>query len=146
MTDIIHQVGIRASPEKIYEALTTDDGLTKWWTNDISGAGKVGSIIKFRFNGGGPDFTVTKLIPNKIVCWQHSGSIPETWIGTEISFELEAAENQTFVKFTHSDWKEATDFMAHCSTKWAVFLLSLKDALEIDKGRPFPNDIQIDHS
>lgn len=146
MADINHRVGIKASLEKIYEALTTDEGLTKWWTNDISGSGKVGSAIEFRFNGGGPDFIVTKLIPNKIVCWQHSGSTPESWIGTEILFQLEAEENQTFVRFTHSNWKETTDFMAHCSTKWAVFLLSLKDALETGKGNPFPNDVQIDHS
>ncbi len=146
MVNINHRIGIKASPEKIYEALTTDDGLKKWWTNDISGAGMVGSTIKFRFNGGGPDFTITKLIPNKTVCWQHSGNIPESWMDTEILFQLEVGENQTFVKFTHSNWNETTDFMAHCNTKWAVFLLSLKDALETGKGAPFPNDIQIDHS
>jgi uncharacterized protein YndB with AHSA1/START domain len=146
MVNINHRIGIKASPEKIYEALTTDDGLKKWWTNDISGAGMVGSTIKFRFNGGGPDFIVTKLIPNKTVCWQHSGNMPESWIDTEISFQLETQKNQTFVTFIHSNWKETTDFMAHCNTKWAVFLLSLKDSLEIGKGTPFPNDIQIDHS
>jgi len=146
MADIIHRIGIKAPPESIYKALTTNDGLAKWWTNDVSGAGEVGSTIEFRFNGGGPDFTVTKLIPNEAVCWQHSGSMPESWMDTEISFQLEAEENQTFVRFTHSNWKEATDFMAHCSTKWAVFLLSLKDALEVGSGKPFPNDVQIDHS
>ena len=146
MVNINHRIGIKASPEKIYEALTTDDGLKKWWTNDISGAGMVGSTIKFRFNGGGPDFTVKKLIPNKIVCWKHSGNMPEPWIKTEVLFQLEAEDNQTFVRFTHSNWNETTDFMAHCNTKWAVFLLSLKDALETGKGTPFPNDIQIDHS
>ena len=146
MAEINHRVGIKASPESIYEALTTDDGLTKWWTNDVSGAGEVGSTIEFRFNGGGPDFTVTKLISNKTVCWQHSGSMPESWKGTEISFQLETEESQTFVRFTHSNWKEPTNFMAHCSTKWAVFLLSLKGALELGKGKPFPDDVQIDHS
>ena len=146
MVNINHRIGIKASPEKIYEALTTDDGLKKWWTNDISGAGMVGSTIKFRFNGGGPDFTVKKLIPNKIVCWKHSGNMPEPWIKTEVLFQLEAEDNQTFVRFTHSNWNETTDFMAHCNTKWAVFLLSLKDALETGKGTPFPNDIPIDHS
>jgi len=67
-------------------------------------------------------------------------------MGTEILFELRAEQAQTFVRFTHSNWKEASDFMAHCSTKWAVFLLSLKDAVENSKGKPFPNDIHIDHS
>jgi len=81
-----------------------------------------------------------------MVCWQHSGSVPESWMGTEVSFQIEAEEDQTFVRFAHSNWKEASDFMAHCSTKWAVFLLSLKDVLETGKGKPFPNDIHIDHS
>jgi len=67
-------------------------------------------------------------------------------MGTEITFQLRVDDNQTFVKFTHSNWKESTNFMAHCCTKWAVFLLSLKDAAEIGKGKPFPNDIHIDHS
>jgi len=31
----------------------------------------------------------------------------------------------------------------HCSTKWATFLLSLKDWLERDEGRPVPYDVKI---
>ncbi|MEH6472965.1 MAG: SRPBCC domain-containing protein [Halopseudomonas sp.] len=146
MPDINHRVGIKASPERIYDSLTTNDGLAKWWTNDISGAGEVGSIIEFRFNGGGPDFAVIELVSNKTVRWKHSGNVPESWMGTEILFQLQAEGEQTFVRFTHSNWKEPTDFMAHCSTKWAVFLISLKDAVETNQGRAFPNDIQIDHS
>ena len=144
--DINHRVGIKASPDKIYEALTTNNGLAQWWTNDISGAGGVGSIIEFRFNGGGPDFAVVELVANKTVRWKHSGNMPEPWMGTEILFQLQVENEQTFVRFTHSGWKESTDFMAHCSTKWAVFLISLKDAVESNQGRPFPNDMQIDHS
>jgi hypothetical protein len=33
--------------------------------------------------------------------------------------------------------------MHHCSTKWAVFLLSLKALLETGAGSPFPHDTQI---
>ena len=146
MRDINHQVGIKASPEKTFEFLTTNKGLSKWWTNDVSGAGEIGSVIKFRFNGGGPDFSVSQLIPNSKVKWKHSGTTPEAWIGTEISFDLRVEGEQTFVRFAHSNWKETSDFMAHCSTKWAVFLLSLKEAIEKDQGRPFPNDIHIDHT
>ena len=65
-------------------------------------------------------------------------------MGTELSFRLTSGEGQTYVRFAHSNWKEPTDFMAHCSTKWAVFLLSLKEAVETGKGRPFPDDIHID--
>jgi len=51
MADIIHRVGITGSTREIYNSLTTDEGLSRWWTTDTSGAGEVGSIIKFRFDG-----------------------------------------------------------------------------------------------
>ena len=33
--------------------------------------------------------------------------------------------------------------MHHCSTKWAVFLMSLKSLLESGIGNPEPRDVQI---
>ena len=30
--------------------------------------------------------------------------------------------------------------MHHCSTKWAIFLMSVKSLVETGKGAPFPND------
>lgn len=146
MFNINHQVGIKVSPESVYHALTTNEGLATWWTHDTSGADGVGSTIEFRFGGGGPDFTVVELIPNTLVKWQHSGDMPDAWMGTTITFELREQDDQTFVRFTHASWKEQSNFMAHCSTKWAVFLVSLKEALETGTGRAFPNDIHIDHS
>jgi hypothetical protein len=47
--------------------------------------------------------------------------------------------------FKHEGWKEPVEFMHHCSTKWAVFLLSLKSLVETGKGAPDPNDIKIDN-
>ncbi len=146
MAEINHRVGIKAPLEKIYQLLTTDAGLAQWWTHDTKGAGPVGSTIEFRFNGGGPDFTVAELVPDQLVRWQHSGTMPEEWMGTEVIFQLEFKDDQTFIRFTHGNWQEASHFLAHCSTKWAVFLLSLKELAETGKGRPFPDDIHIDHS
>lgn len=145
MVEIIHRVGIRASAHDVYEALTTDQGISRWWTTDTSGAGGIGSLIKFRFDGVGPDFMVSELQTNSLVRWRHSGEIPSAWMGTEVSFNLTSNDEQTYVVFTHSNWKESSDFMAHCSTKWAIFLMSLKDAIETGKGQPFPDDVHIDH-
>jgi hypothetical protein len=68
---------------------------------------------------------------------------PEDWIGTEVSFVLKYKDDQTFVIFKHAHWKKTTEFMHHCSTKWATFLLSLRDWLERGEGRPSPYDIKI---
>jgi hypothetical protein len=58
------------------------------------------------------------------------------WEETEITFDLSTVEKQTFIQFRHSCWRETTDFQGHCSRRWAVFLLSLKDLLEKGKWRP----------
>jgi len=62
---------------------------------------------------------------------------------TEVSFDLSTDEKQTFLQFRHSGWRESTDFQGHCSMRWAVFLLSLKDVLERGKGRPYPYDLEV---
>ena len=69
----------------------------------------------------------------------------DEWVGTEITFRLKPDDAQIYVHFTHSNWGSDTDLLAHCSTKWAVFLLSLKDLLEKGKGRPSPDSWPIDH-
>jgi uncharacterized protein YndB with AHSA1/START domain len=32
MANIIHRIGIKASPDKVYRALATIEGLAGWWT------------------------------------------------------------------------------------------------------------------
>ena len=61
MAEIRHRVGINGSADAIYRLLTTDDGLSKWWTTDTSGAGEPGSVIHFRFGDDGPRFEVVEL-------------------------------------------------------------------------------------
>ncbi|HMJ47961.1 MAG TPA: hypothetical protein VK498_11570 [Ferruginibacter sp.] len=54
-------------------------------------------------------------------------------------------EDYTIVLFGHRNWKEEVKFMADCSMKWGIFLLSLKEFVETGKGRLSPNDIKIDN-
>ncbi|HKU43423.1 MAG TPA: SRPBCC domain-containing protein [Polyangiales bacterium] len=145
--DILHRVGIKASLNRVYDALATRDGLADWWTNDTEGESKLGGIIKFRFHAGGKyiggfDMKVLELQPGKRVSWQVVEG-PAEWIGTTISFELEQEDDYAIVLFKHQGWKEPSEFMHHCSTKWASFLLSLKALVETGQGAPSPRDVQI---
>jgi hypothetical protein len=145
MVDILHKVGIRSSsPAEVYEALTSLAGLTRWWTVDTRGRSDVvGGIIEFRFPGGGFDMSVVALEPGWRVLWRVIEG-PEEWIGTRISFDIRQEEDWTIVLFKHLDWRDPVDFMHHCSTKWAVFLLSLKSLLETGAGTPAPDEIKLD--
>jgi uncharacterized protein YndB with AHSA1/START domain len=146
MPDILHRVGLKSSsPSEAYKALATTEGLSSWWTNDTQGENKVGGVLKFRFGShGGFDMKVLELEPSKRVLWRVVEG-PEEWIGTKISFELKEDDGFTVVLFKHQDWKAPVEFMHHCSTKWATFLMSLKSLVETGKGAPYPNDILIDN-
>ncbi|CAG5016865.1 hypothetical protein DYBT9275_05653 [Dyadobacter sp. CECT 9275] len=146
MADILHRVGIQtASIEKVYQALTTRDGLAGWWTTNTSGEGdQTGNIIAFRFGAGGFDMRVTELREPAYVRWEVSDG-PEEWIGTSISFELRQEDDFIILLFKHMNWQEPVEFMHHCSTKWAVFLMSLKSLIETGKGSPDPDDVKIDN-
>lgn len=52
MVDILHQVGITASRDAVYRALTTPEGLAAWWTKDTRGDGAAGGVLEFRFDLG----------------------------------------------------------------------------------------------
>jgi len=147
MVDIIHRVGIRASLDQVYSALATPEGVAGWWTTETSGDRKVGGMLKVGFTSEGKQIGVfniqlLELVAGKRVLWQVMDGAPE-WVGTKIAFDLKQEDGFTVVLFTHQGWKEPVEFMSHCSTKWAIFLMSLKSLLETGRGAPSPNDVKI---
>lgn len=141
MSEILHQVRIAAPRERVHEALSTIDGLSKWWTTTTEGASAPGETIAFRFGEHVTAMRVESLDPAR-VAWRCVESHPD-WVGTQVTFDLIAEGEGTVVRFGHREWAEASDFFAHCSMKWATFLLSLKGLLETGEGSPFPRDIPI---
>ncbi|WP_174186146.1 SRPBCC family protein [Nocardia barduliensis] len=145
MVDILHRVGIESPASDVYAALTTTEGLAGWWTTDTRGKGaEVGDVLEFRFGAGGFDMRVRELEPGKHVLWEVIDG-PDDWVGTQLDWNLGRADGQTIVLFKHQGWKEPVEAMYHCSTKWAVFLLSLKSLIETGKGAPEPYDVKIDN-
>ena len=142
MEEIRHRVGILAPRAEVLTKLTSIDGLATWWTRDVSGDPAVGGELLFSF--GGPDRSVAMEVvevTDRRVTWRCVAG-PDEWVGEMFTFDLEQTGDETVLKFTQS-WREPVDFMFHCSTKWAFFLLGLKASLEGGKGTPFPGELQI---
>jgi uncharacterized protein YndB with AHSA1/START domain len=143
MVDILHRIGAEASTvDEAFAALSTIDGLAGWWASDTTGESRVGGTIHFTFAPGEIDMEVKELVPGKVVRWEVVGGPPE-WIGTEVVFELRQEGNFAIVLFEHRGWAAPVEFMYHCSTKWATFLVSLKQLLETGTGAPEPVDLRI---
>ena len=87
---------------------------------------------------------VVALEPNKKVHWRFKAG-PDEWVGTDVTFNLAQEGDRTIVLFGHRNWREAVEFTAHSSMKWATFMLSLRDLVEKGKGKPAPDDLKIDN-
>jgi uncharacterized protein YndB with AHSA1/START domain len=149
MVDIVHRIATKAPISKVYAALATVPGIAAWWTRETTGDSKVGGKVKtvFRLSDGKElgsiPFEVIALDPNREVRWRFLDGGPLEWTGSEAIFSLSQDGEYTVLRFGHRGWKEEVEFTAHCSTKWATFLLSLKELVETGKGRPSPDDFQI---
>jgi uncharacterized protein YndB with AHSA1/START domain len=144
MADIRHRVGIAAPPEEVYEKLATVEGLRSWWTRDISGEAGVGDTLEFSFGGPGriAGMQIVDRQPGRRVGWRCVKG-PDEWLDTTITFDLEAVGDETVLLFTNAGWRESVEFIHHCTTKWAYYLLGLKASLEGGKATPYPTDMHI---
>lgn len=146
--DIIHRVGIKAPVAQVYAALATIEGVAGWWTKETAGVSEPGGSIELVFSSpsgervGAINMDVLALDPDQEVHWRFTSG-PEEWIGTDAVFRLSQDGDYAIVRFAHQNWREPVEFAEHCSTKWATFLLSLKELVETGKGKPAPDDVWI---
>lgn len=139
MTSIKNLFHINGPKEKVYEAISTINGLSNWWTAQTTGESKVDGIIQFRFGGGGPDMKVKEMKQNELVTWECVAG-PEDWIGNTFTFKLDENEGKTRVRFEQAGWKEANDFYASCSFSWGRYMESLRQYCQTGKGEAFGSD------
>ena len=164
MPNIHHALLIGSPAEKVYGAISSQEGLSAWWTPDTSAKAELNSVARFPF---GADYfkemKIVELKPFELVKWNCIEGADE-WIGTTISFKLLPRDKETFLNshpemkgqieqqmndkgtlliFHHDDWKEYTLMFAECSYTWGQFLRSLKLLCESGKGRPWPNQHRI---
>jgi uncharacterized protein YndB with AHSA1/START domain len=160
MPNIHQEVLIGAPAEKIYNAITSPEGLSAWWTPGSTAKTEVNSIARFPFGADyHKEMKILELKPSELVKWKCLAGENE-WIGTTLTFQLNAgnkknmldshyeipgqvqqqknADQLTLVIFHHDNWKDYTPMFAECSYTWGQFLRSLKLYCETGKGKPWP--------
>ena len=137
---IKHLFHINAKRNDVFKAISTVDGLSKWWTTQTSGSDAVGGIIQFRFGDmGGPDMKVKEIKPNESITWECVAS-PHGWVGNTFTIKLDDNDGKTRVRFSHDGWKEQDDFYAICSFTWARYMESLRQLCQTGKGEAFGSE------
>lgn len=144
MPDIMHLVVIDAPAERVYDALTSADGIQSWWTRDAALESRVGGRGSFGFYNRRFVIEVSvEDLRRERVAWYVTGALP-SWERTTIAFELEPEDRTaTRVRFSHRGFPMADVEYAGANTRWAYYLFSLKRAVEDGLGTPHPDDTDI---
>ena len=136
---IKHLFHINASLEKVFEAISTINGMTNWWTTKITGNSELGGVIHFRFPESGPDMKVIERKVNEKISWECVES-PFGWVGNTFTFALDENEGKTRVRFSHDGWNEQDDFYAACCFSWGRYLESLRQYCQTGNGEAFGSE------
>lgn len=139
MSEIVQELAIEATPENVFYALTTSDGISGWWSNHVAAKPAVGSVTRVRFeNGGAFHLEITELEFGKKVHWSVRLS-PHDWEGSTITWDLTPISKGTRLLFgQHNLFVGPTGYrIEETHAGWEYFLLSLKSYLETGKGTPY---------
>jgi uncharacterized protein YndB with AHSA1/START domain len=150
--DFNYTLRLPVSANNVYEAISTEKGVRKWWTEFADVGQNTGSMAEFRFPKAGfyVKAEIQSLFPSKLVEWKVIDSMhPEKsgfsnlrdWEGTLIRFEIEhVSEDESVLHFTHQGLTKELECYQVCENGWISYLSSLKDLLLNGQGKPYLDD------
>ena len=138
--EIVHTTIIRAAPEDVFDAISTAEGLDKWFTQGAKVDRKVGGTIIFRWESerqnvqggiiedGGPILEVNR--PNSFVFqWSPDNNSYKTTVDIKIKEE----EQGTVISVRETgfqDTPKGRKSFVGCATGWAEAFTMMKYYLE----------------
>lgn len=143
MPDILHDLPIQASIERVFEAFTTPEGLDRWWTLRSEGVPLMGSEYRLCF---GPRFDwrarVTRVEPPREFELELVDAM-EDWLGTRVGVRLIASQGMTQVEFWHAGWAAATPHFRASNCCWAAYLRILRRNMEYGETVPYERRLEV---
>lgn len=138
MAEIVQELMLEATPEHVFHALTTPEGIAGWWSNRVTAEPVVGALTEVRFESGVFQLEMTDLEVGKQVHWRVRRS-PHDWEGSTITWDLTPISQGTRLLFGQHDLTVGATGYSIEQTRagWEYFLVSLKSYLETGKGTPY---------
>ena len=142
MPDIFHDFIIKATPDRMFNGISTPEGLDPWWTKKSSGRPKENEEYELNF---GPKFIwrgrVTKCVAPTEFELQIFNADPD-WNDTRAGFRLRG-EKTTNVSFYHTGWPAANDHWRISYYCWAMYLRILRRHAEHGESVPYENRLDV---
>jgi hypothetical protein len=137
--DLTVTITVDATPEEVVAAI---GDVASWWTGDIEGdSTTVGGTFTYRYGAMHRSTQVVTELTGQRVVWHVEDaelaftSTGDDWIGTDIVFDVAAAEGGTRVRFTHVGITPEVECFDRCSPAWSHYVAT-NLAQRITSGRP----------
>jgi uncharacterized protein YndB with AHSA1/START domain len=134
-------IRVNATPEALFDALTTLPGLAAWWT-DVTRSGDPGCELRFIFDAGTCVMHVDEATRPASVRWTVTDCafLPD-WIGTRPTFTITPDGTKACeLHFRHYGLTSELECIEQCTRGWDHFLASLRDYVEVGQGSPRGSD------
>ena len=143
MARVRHRVGVAGEINQIYRAMLEPEGLTGWWASTADGRGEVGHVLHLHFEALATlSFKVLELERDALIRLQCVAG-PGPWQDGLLEFTFVQGDEQVWVGLQHENPRVSDDDFIYFSTKWPIYLLSLRDFIETGSGTPYPNEAKI---
>ncbi|MFN8448995.1 MAG: SRPBCC domain-containing protein [Anaerolineae bacterium] len=137
--DIVHELIIRTTRDKVYQALTEPEQIAAWYAPDVQADPVVGSTAEFRFERGVIRVQITVLEPNRTVRWKVLEGL-RGWEGATGDITWRLADNPygagTMLHYTHSGWQSMTGPYPSTNFRSGWYIARLQTYVESGVLRP----------
>lgn len=137
--EMIHRVSIAAPASRVYDALTTRDGIAGFWTVDADVPTTEGAEARFGFPSAPVDLRmrIASLRPGEQVTWECLGDFP-FWAGTTIAWRLAEVDGATTLDFRHTGFVDdyPDDEYGLVNFTWGQILGRLGGFAETGEAQP----------
>ena len=139
-TDYRTTIRVHAPADAVFDAVTTTEGLTAWWS-PATGSGLAGGELRFPMVEGQPPllFRVDEATRPSTVRWTVlECTFMEDWVGTRPTFTIRPIDAQSSeLTFEHRGLDDRLECKAMCSRSWDHFInTSLRELVEGGPGAP----------
>ena len=140
MTPIKHLFHIATPINKVFEALSQPEPLSKWYTTIVNGNFKLGEIVTFEFvNFAAFKFKIISLVQDKSI---HFECVESEWgnVGHIMRYDLDDNDGKTRVRYTYEGFLEMDDAFANMNYSSAKYLESLRQYCQKGVGEAFGSE------
>jgi uncharacterized protein YndB with AHSA1/START domain len=138
MTDYQRTITVHASADALFDAVTTADGLSAWWTR-AEGSGEAGGELLFFMTAPDPlHVHVGAATRPTTVRWTVTEcTVEPEWVGTHPTFAITSNGDDTAeLVFTHVGLTDELACIDMCTRGWDHYLASLRAYVETGQGNP----------